>query len=112
MSTLTQLKYLAAYYVRHHCEPQDFDEIGGEAQFIDDAAYLILDKLPTADLEKIRQFMVAGNVNEWIPLGQAIDEALNPADWSDDEEEKYGYVDRNREMHNYFYGSTGVNEGP
>lgn len=106
MKQLTALKYLLAYYVRHHCEPQEFDDIGGEAAFIDEAANLIQDNMPTADIEVIRPYLIDGNVNEWIPLGQAIDEALNPA-----EDEDAG-PDRNWEMHNYFYGSTGIIEGP
>lgn len=111
MSTLTQLKKLVAYYVRHHCEPQDFDEAGGEASFIDEVASEILVQMPTADLEKIRQFLVSGNINEWIPLGQIIDTALNPADDRDEDHDERD-MDRNQEMHNYFYGSTGIIEGP
>jgi hypothetical protein len=103
MSTLTQLKYLVAYYVRHHLEPQDFDEIGGEAAFIDEVSNEILDTMPTADLEKIRQFMVAGNVNEWIPLGQVIDAALNPL-VEDDDDDGHDYVDRIQEEHEYKFG--------
>lgn len=100
VSTLTQLKKLVAYYSRHHLEPQDFDDIGGEASFIDEAANLILDKMPTADIEKIRHFLIDGNVNEWIPLGQAIDEALNPAPDEEDERD----MSRIKEEHDYKFG--------
>lgn len=76
MSTLTQLKRLVAYYVRHHTEPQDLPDYG-EAEFIDNVAAEILDRMPTADIEKIRPFLVDGNVNEWVVLGQIIEEALD-----------------------------------
>lgn len=76
MSDLSALKRLCAYYLRHHVN--GFDRDGLEEEFIDTAANLIQDRMPTADIEKIRPFMISGNVNEWIPLGQAIDEALNP----------------------------------
>jgi hypothetical protein len=110
MKHLTALKYLVAYYVRHHCEPQDFDDIGGEAAFIDDAANLIQDKMPTADIERIRPYLIDGNVNEWIPLGQAIDEALNPVDerepWEDDGYDPYNSgFSRFDEEHDYKFGN-------
>ena len=108
MKQITALKYLLAYYAYHHCEPQDFDDCGGMAQFLDDAANAIQDAMPMADIEVIRPYLIDGNVNEWIPLGQAIDEALNPTE----DEDEYDGPDRNWERHNYFYGSTGVIEGP
>lgn len=106
MSTLTQLKYLVAYYVRHHLESQDLgDRL--EEEFIDEVANEILDTMPTARLEKIRPFLIDGNVNEWIPLGQVIDAALNPL-VEDDEDDGYDYsrdMGRIQEEHNYKFGS-------
>jgi hypothetical protein len=98
MSYLTQLKYLAAYYLRHHLEPQDLDD-RLEEEFIDELANEIRDTMPTADIEKIRPFMIDGNVNEWIPLGQAIDTVLNPL-VEDDEH----YVDHIHEEWEYKFG--------
>jgi hypothetical protein len=100
MSTLTQLKKLVAYYVRHHHEPQDFDDCGGEAEFIDEVAGRIFDEMPTADVETVRRFLVDGNVNEWPVLGRIIDEALNPAE---DEDEDHGWS-RIEEEHDYKFG--------
>ena len=99
MKTLTQLKYLAAYYAYHHREPQDFDECGGVAQFIDDVANAILEAMPTADLETIRRFMVDGNVNDWIALGKVIEEVLEP-----ERDEDEHPVDRAAEEHEYKFG--------
>ncbi len=98
MSDLSALKRLVAYYSSHHCEPQDFDDIGGQATFIDEAANLIQDALPTADIERIRPFLIDGNVNEWVPLGRAIDEALNPAPDEDDRDSRI------EEEHDYKFG--------
>lgn len=75
MTDLSGLKRLCAYYIRHHVSGYE----GLEEEFIDVAANEIQDRMPTADIERIRPFMIDGNVNEWIPLGQAIDAALNPA---------------------------------
>lgn len=72
MSTLTQLKRLSAYYLRHHVT----GVYGFEAEFIDTLANEILERMPTADLEDIRRFMVDGNVNEWIVLGQCVEYTL------------------------------------
>jgi hypothetical protein len=104
MRTITQLKYLLAYYAYHHCEPQDFDDCGGMAQFLDDAANAIVDAMPTARIEVIRPYLIDGRENEWPVLGRAIESVLFP--------DPHGGPDRNWEMRNYFYGSTGINEGP
>lgn len=109
MKTITQLKYLLAYYAYHHCEPQDFDDCGGLAQFLDDAANAIVDAMPTADIEVIRPYLIDGRENEWLPLGQAIESVLIPA--PDDEEDPETYYDpanrvmsRIEEEHDYKFG--------
>jgi len=99
---VTQLQYLVAYYVRHHLEPQDLND-WPEAAFIGELAERIQDEMPTAELERIRPFLIDGNVNEWIPLGRVIDEMLNPA------EDEDGYDDsrdmsRIQEEHDYKFG--------
>ena len=100
IKTITKLKYLLAYYAYHHCEPQDFDDCGGMAQFLDDAANAIVDAMPTADIEKIRPFLIGGNVHEWIPLGQAIQEVMNPAPEDEDDQG----MTRIQEEHDYKFG--------
>jgi hypothetical protein len=103
MSTLTQLKRIVAFYSSHHCEPQDFDECGGQAAFIDEVAGRIADEMPTADIEKIRPFLIDGNVNEWIVLGRIIDEVFNPAE--DEDEDGGPGIDRVWEEHYYKFGN-------
>lgn len=98
MKQITALKYLLAYYAYHHCEPQDFDDCGGMAQFLDDAANAIVDAMPTADIETIRPFIIENRTNEWIPLGRAIESVLIPAK---DEDEG---PDRIWEENNYKFG--------
>lgn len=100
MKTITQLKYLLAYYAYHYCEPQDFDDCGGLAAFLDEAANAIVDAMPTADIEVIRPFLIDGRENEWPPLGRAIESVLIPAK---DEDEG---PDRVREEHDYKFGSS------
>lgn len=100
MKTITQLKYLLAYYACHHCEPQDFDDCGGMAQFLDDAANAIVDAMPTADIEVIRPFLIDGRENEWPVLGRAIESVMIPAP---DEDEDEG-PDRIAEEHDYKFG--------
>lgn len=100
MRNITQLKYLLAYYAYHYCEPQDFDDCGGLAAFLDEAANAIVDAMPTADIEVIRPFLIDGRENEWPPLGRAIESVLVPAK---DEDEG---PDRVREEHDYKFGSS------
>lgn len=98
MKQITALKYLLAYFAYHHCEPQDFDDCGGMAQFLDDAANAIQDAMPTADIETIRPFIIDNRINEWPPLGRAIESVLIPAK---DEDEG---PDRIKEEHDYKFG--------
>lgn len=84
MKQLTQLKYLMAYYLRHHVIELNEDML--EEEFIDTAANNIQDRMPTADIETIRPFIIDNRVNEWIPLGEAIDETLHPAEEDEDRE--------------------------
>jgi hypothetical protein len=102
--TITQLKYLLAYYAYHHREPQDFEDCGGMAQFLDDAANAIVDAMPTADIEVIRPFIIDGRENEWPVLGRAIESVLIPTP----EEDEDGYdprdMSRIEEEHDYKFG--------